>query len=44
LPYFDGRSSTEEVRHFIAAEKGIVLNESVMRKLVDFDILGPTTE
>lgn len=43
LPYFDGRS-TEEVLSEIKASEGISLSPELVRKLADFNILGPAEE
>lgn len=40
LPYFDGRPTTEAIES-AAAEKGVRINPSLVRKLVDFQILVP---
>lgn len=43
LPYFDG-SPLEVVQQTIKTEKKMVLNQGLIRKLIDHDILGPATE
>lgn len=43
LPYFDGRP-LEAVRESIKTEKKVALNDGLIRKLIDHDILGPTAE
>ena len=40
LPYFDGRP-TEEIVQRIAAQQGVQIDQSLIRKLVDFEIVGP---
>src|SRR5947209_11934973 len=43
LPYFDGRP-LEAVRESIKTEKKVALNDGLIRKLINHDILGPTAE
>ena len=38
---FDGRTVAEAVAA-IAADKGVVMNQSLVRKMVDFGVLVPT--
>ena len=40
LPRFDGRPTPEVVTE-IALTTGLKINPSLLRKLVDFEILGP---
>jgi hypothetical protein len=40
LPYFDGRPTREALRH-IRRRCGIRLDERIVRKLADFEILIP---
>jgi hypothetical protein len=43
LPYFDG-SPLDVVQQAIKTEKKMVLSEGLIRKLIDYDIVGPATE
>lgn len=42
LPYFDG-SPLEAIQQTIKTEKKMVVNEGLIRKLIDHDLLGPAT-
>jgi hypothetical protein len=42
LPYFDGQRATPDVLSAIADERGLQLDDALVRKLVDFMLLVPS--